>query len=165
MYAYNEDIRLDFETLTVMTTPPPVDAVITIQQDDIYTHVFTPVFCDSSSQSFPNKTFPVAVIIEYINSLQLFTLPIHYYLYELLVNTLVKCGDLFRLHQFLQYHMMTDSKHLACLLLSIHKIYSPAYQIAVDMLKRLGTATDQIVEVFLSNHQVSLWPSAPAGRV
>lgn len=144
----------------MMTSPPPVDAVITIQQDDIYTHVFSAVFCDNPSPAFSNKTFPVAVMIEYINSLQLFTLPIHYYLYELLVNTLVKCGDLFRLHQFLQYHVMSDSKHLACLLLSIHKIYPPAYQVAVDMLKRLGTASDQLVEVFLSNHQVS-WPHTP----
>lgn len=94
-------------------------------------------------------------MIEYITSLQSYELPIYFYLYELLVNTLVKYGDMFRLHQFLQYHVMTDSKHLACLLLSIQNVYPAAYQIAVDMLKRLGTAHEQIVEVFLSKHQVS----------
>ena len=128
-------------------------AVNVITQDDFYTHIFCPVFCDED-QSFPSKSFPVSVMVEYITSLQSFNLSIHFFLYELLVNTLVKCGDLFRLHQFLQYHVLSDSKHLACLLLSIQGVYPAAHQIALDMLKRLGTAHDQIVEVFLSNHQV-----------
>jgi len=93
-------------------------------------------------------------ILEYIASLQSYGLPVHFYLYELLVDELVRCQDMYKLHQFLQYHVMVDSKHLACLLLSIQNIYPPAFQIALDMLKRLGTAHDQIIEVFLSKHQV-----------
>lgn len=153
MYAYDEDCKSEYDMISLTKTSLAQDAVNVITQDDFYTHIFCPVFCDED-QTFPNKSFPVSVMVEYITSLQSFNLSIHFYLYELLVNTLVKCGDLFRLHQFLQYHVLSDSKHLACLLLSIQGVYPAAHQIAVDMLKRLGTAHDQIVEVFLSNNQV-----------
>nr|XP_025978578.1 regulator of MON1-CCZ1 complex isoform X2 [Dromaius novaehollandiae] len=42
----------------------------------------------------------------------------------------------------------------ACLLLSLESIYPPAHQLSLDMLKRLSTANDEIVEVLLSKHQV-----------
>lgn len=58
------------------------------------------------------------------------------------------------MHQFLQYHVFTDSKHLACLLLSLNKQYSSALQLGLDMLKRLQTADEEIVEVLLSQNQV-----------
>lgn len=93
-------------------------------------------------------------MIEYINSLQTHGLNIYFFLYELLVNSLVKNEEFFRLHQFLQYHLLCDSKQLACLLLSIKDIYPPAYQIAIDMFKRLGNATEEIVDVFLAKKQV-----------
>lgn len=58
------------------------------------------------------------------------------------------------MHQFLQYHVFSDSKHLACLLLSIHKQYQYSIQLGLDMLKRLQTADEEIVEVLLSQFQV-----------
>uniref|UniRef100_A0A8C5CJ49 Mic1 domain-containing protein n=1 Tax=Gadus morhua TaxID=8049 RepID=A0A8C5CJ49_GADMO len=48
----------------------------------------------------------------------------------------------------------TDSKPLACLLLSLESTYPPAHQLSLDMLKRLSTANDEIVEVLLSKQQV-----------
>ena len=153
VYAYNEDRKSDFEVLSLTHTGLAEDAVNIIQQDDVYTHIFCPVFNDES-QHYERPTFPISVMVEYINSLQTYEQPVHFYMYELLVNGLVKCDDMFRLHQFLQYHVMSDSKHLACLLLSIQNVYPAAYQIALDMLKRLGTAHDEIVEVFLSKYQV-----------
>ncbi|KAM7125809.1 regulator of MON1-CCZ1 complex isoform 3-T3 [Molossus nigricans] len=42
----------------------------------------------------------------------------------------------------------------ACLLLSLESFYPPAHQLSLDMLKRLSTANDEIVEVLLSKHQV-----------
>lgn len=149
-------MKCDFEVVTLANPSLAVDAVNVIQQDDIYTHVFCPAFNDSTL-TYPNHSFPISIMIEYISSLELYKQPVHFYLYELLVNGLVKCSDMYRLHQFLQYHVMTDSKHLACLLLSIQNVYPAAYQIALDMLKRLGTAHDQIVEVFLSTHQVFIY--------
>ncbi|XP_067932281.1 regulator of MON1-CCZ1 complex-like [Watersipora subatra] len=153
VYAYNEDRKGEIEQLSMVDPALAEDAVNVIQQDDVYTHIFCPIFNDDSLK-YPTANFPISVLIEYINSLQSFSQQIHFYLYELLVNHLVKCSELFRLHQFLQYHVLTDSKHLACLLLSLQNIYPAAYQIALDMLKRLGTAHDEIVEVFLSKYQV-----------
>ncbi|KAF6029890.1 C18orf8 [Bugula neritina] len=156
VYAYNEDMKSDFEVLSITKSWLAANAVSVIQQDDVYTHVFYPIFGEQRARrdEKSNSSFPISVMVEYIASLQTFDLPVHFYLYELLVNTLVDCGQLFRLHQFLQYHVMADSKHLACLLLSLQNVYPPAFQIALDMLKRLGTAHDEIVEVFLSKHQV-----------
>lgn len=49
---------------------------------------------------------------------------------------------------------------MACQLLSLEKQYSPAYQLALDMLKRLlsrsNVVADQIVEVLLTSGQVRI---------
>ena len=39
---------------------------------------------------------------------------------------------------------------MACLLLSLESVYKPARQLALDMMTRLGTATDEMIEIFLS---------------
>ncbi|XP_059977810.1 regulator of MON1-CCZ1 complex isoform X5 [Lagenorhynchus albirostris] len=54
-----------------------------------------------------------------------------HYLHELVIKTLVQHNLFYTLHQFLQYHVLSDSKPL-----------------------RLSTANDEIVEVLLSKHQV-----------
>jgi hypothetical protein len=50
--------------------------------------------------------------------------------------------------------------HVACQLLSLEKQYPPAYQLALDMLKRLlsrsNVVADQIVEVLLTSGQVHI---------
>ena len=56
----------------------------------------------------------------------------------------------YQLHQYLQYHVIGDSKPVACLLLSLESVYKPARQLALDMMTRLGTATDEMIEIFLS---------------
>ncbi|XP_068251999.1 regulator of MON1-CCZ1 complex isoform X2 [Nyctibius grandis] len=101
----------------------------------------------------PHK-FTIAVLMEYIRSLNQFQIAVQHYLYELVIKTLVQHNLFYMLHQFLQYHVLSDSKPLACLLLSLESIYPPAHQLSLDMLKRLSTANDEIVEVLLSKHQV-----------
>lgn len=59
------------------------------------------------------------------------------------------------MHQFFQYHVFTDSKPLACLLLSLEPYYPYAMQLGLDMLKRLSSANEEIVEVLLSQHQIA----------
>lgn len=39
-------------------------------------------------------------------------------------------------------------------MLSIESFYPPAHQLALDMLKRLSTANEEIVEVLLSKHHL-----------
>ena len=77
----------------------------------------------------------------------------YHYIYELVINLLVSNNRCYQLHQLMQYHVVRDSDHVACLLLSLVPIYPPAHQLAIDMLKRLG-ALEDIVEVLLLKAQV-----------
>eukprot|EP01112_Ceratiomyxa_fruticulosa_P015060 TRINITY_DN4383_c0_g1_i1.p1 TRINITY_DN4383_c0_g1~~TRINITY_DN4383_c0_g1_i1.p1 ORF type:complete len:901 (+),score=199.61 TRINITY_DN4383_c0_g1_i1:154-2703(+) len=129
-----------------------VDELVVINQSDMYTHVFVPVEekCDTvEGASSLDFKFVVAVITEYIRSLSFHHITVTPFLYELLINFLVRNGRFYQLHQFLQYHVVSDSQHVACQLLSLESTYPPAYQLALDMLKRLNTH-DQIVEVLLT---------------
>jgi len=121
-----------------------------VDQSDMYTHIFSKF---AQTKDIPYK-FAVAVIVEYIRSLSMHHIAVQHYLYELLINMLVQHSCFYQLHQFLQYHVLNDSQHLACSLLSLESVYPPAYQLALDMLKRLSTASDSIVEVLLSKKQL-----------
>ncbi|MBN3284617.1 RMC1 protein, partial [Polyodon spathula] len=128
----------------------PVRTQAVIDQSDMYTHVLS-VFTEKKDVS---HKFIIAVLMEYIRSLNQFQITVQHYLYELVIKTLVHHNLFYMLHQFLQYHVLSDSKPLACLLLSLESTYPPAHQLSLDMLKRLSTANDEIVEVLLSKHQV-----------
>ncbi|MGH0137992.1 UNVERIFIED_CONTAM: hypothetical protein FKN15_065323 [Acipenser sinensis] len=128
----------------------PVRTQAVIDQSDMYTHVLS-VFTEKKDVS---HKLIIAVLMEYIRSLNQFQITVQHYLYELVIKTLVHHNLFYMLHQFLQYHVLSDSKPLACLLLSLESTYPPAHQLSLDMLKRLSTANDEIVEVLLSKHQV-----------
>ncbi|XP_078071713.1 regulator of MON1-CCZ1 complex isoform X7 [Mustelus asterias] len=132
------------------TQKRPVRTQAVIDQSDMYTHVLS-VFTEK--KGLPHK-FVSAVLMEYIRSLNQYQITVQHYLYELVIKTLVQHSLFYMLHQFLQYHVLSDSKPLACLLLSLESTYPPAHQLSLDMLKRLSTANDEIVEVLLSKHQV-----------
>uniref|UniRef100_A0A2C9KK17 Uncharacterized protein n=1 Tax=Biomphalaria glabrata TaxID=6526 RepID=A0A2C9KK17_BIOGL len=123
---------------------------VVIEQPDMFTHVFS-VFEEHKDIKYK---FIVAVLIEYIRSLNQFGILVQHYLYELIINILVQNNCFYQLHQFLQYHVLSDSKPLACLMLSLETVYPPAHQLALDMLKRLQTANEEIVEVLLSKQQL-----------
>uniref|UniRef100_W5L9D5 Regulator of MON1-CCZ1 n=1 Tax=Astyanax mexicanus TaxID=7994 RepID=W5L9D5_ASTMX len=128
----------------------PVRTQAVIDQSDMYTHVLS-AFTENKDVS---HKFIIAVVMEYIRSLNQFQITVQHYLYELVIKTLVQHNLFYMLHQFLQYHVLSDSKPLACLLLSLESTYPPAHQLSLDMLKRLSTANDEIVEVLLSKQQV-----------
>jgi hypothetical protein len=124
-----------------------------IEQYDMHNSLLYPLLEDESWWN-ANSKFTIAIIIEYFRSLNSQFIPIEHYLFKLLVNALIKANRLYQLHQYLQYHVLSDSKPLACLLLSIQSTYPAANQLALDMLKRLGTANEEIVDVLLSNSLV-----------
>ncbi|KAJ8010642.1 hypothetical protein DPEC_G00077200 [Dallia pectoralis] len=128
----------------------PVRTQAVIDQSDMYTHVLS-TFTENKGTS---HKCTIAVLMEYIRSLNQFQITVQHYLYELVIKTLVQHNLFYMLHQFLQYHVLSDSKPLACLLLSLESTYPPAHQLSLDMLKRLSTANDEIVEVLLSKQQV-----------
>nr|KAF6472326.1 regulator of MON1-CCZ1 [Molossus molossus] len=111
----------------------PVRTQAVIDQSDMYTHVLSPF---TEKKAMPHK-FVIAVLMEYIRSLNQFQIPVQHYLHELVIKTLVQHNLFYMLHQFLQYHVLSDSKPLACLLLSLESFYPPAHQLSLDMLKML----------------------------
>ncbi|CAF0756856.1 unnamed protein product [Rotaria sp. Silwood1] len=108
---------------------------------------------DDSHQTKALK-FAISIVIEYIRSLNGFNIQVQYFIYELLVNLLVKNNQFFQLQQLIQYQVLTDSLKLACLLLSLSNKQQPTTQIALDMLKRLTNANEEIVEILLGNNFV-----------
>uniref|UniRef100_A0A8C1D4K9 Regulator of MON1-CCZ1 n=1 Tax=Cyprinus carpio carpio TaxID=630221 RepID=A0A8C1D4K9_CYPCA len=109
----------------------PVRTQAVIDQSDMYTHVLS----DFTEKKGVKHKFIIAVLMEYIRSLNQFQIPVQHYLYELVIKTLVQHNLFYMLHQFLQYHVLSDSKPLACLLLSLESTYPPAHQLSLDMLK------------------------------
>ncbi|XP_034718710.1 regulator of MON1-CCZ1 complex-like, partial [Etheostoma cragini] len=126
----------------------PVRTQAVIDQSDMYTHVL-------SSFTERKEVHQFAFVLQQVDSWRQLHLQVpQHYLYELVIKTLVQHNLFYMLHQFLQYHVLSDSKPLACLLLSLESTYPPAHQLSLDMLKRLSTANDEIVEVLLSKQQV-----------
>eukprot|EP00111_Clytia_hemisphaerica_P004587 TCONS_00013170-protein len=122
-----------------------------LQQKDMYSSVFLP-FIENESMGYK---FIAAVLLEYIRSLNLFKIPVEYYMNEFIINLLVQKKLYYQLHQFLQYHVLSDSKPLACLLLSLESVYPCAYDLALDMMKRLGNDADStIIETLLQKNRV-----------
>lgn len=120
-----------------------------LDQSDMYSHILS---------KFPEDTIEpkmiIWVLLEYIRSLAEHGIPVQHYLHELIITTLVHRKAYYQLHQLLQYHVVADSKPLACLLLSLENLYPAAHQLALDMLKRLGNAHEEIIEVLLSKGHI-----------
>ena len=100
------------------------------------------------------ETFLLAVVVEYLHCLLDQSISPRQFLLELMINLCVRTGRLYQLQQYLQYHVITDSKPLACLLLSLESLYPPSRQMALDMMARLGTATNEITEILLDNGNI-----------
>jgi len=121
-----------------------------LEQSDLYTNVFT-VLAENREVGLKRV---LAIVMEYYRSLSANQIPPQHFLNELLINLLVQQKSWFQLHQLLQYHVISDSKPIACLLLSLESVYPPSYQLALDMLSRLGNSKDEICEILLSEKKV-----------
>ncbi|PNI61441.1 C18orf8 isoform 1 [Pan troglodytes] len=139
----------------------PVRTQAVLDQSDVYTHVLS-AFVEK--KEMPHK-FVIAVLMEYIRSLNQFQIAVQHYLHELVIKTLVQHNLFYMLHQFLQYHVLSDSKPLACLLLSLESFYPPAHQLSLDMLKmlqsRLKTTCFSIQYSGFLNSETSVCEGAP----
>ena len=123
---------------------------VSISQRDLYKKVFVH-FTDRKDMSYK---FLVAVLVEYVRSLHKLIISVEHFIYEMIMNVLIENKCFYQLHQFLQYHVISDSKPLACLLLSRQLVYPPATQLAMDMFKRLSTADSEIIDILLSRGQL-----------
>ena len=136
-----------------MTTAVEVEKryEVLITQKDIYTQVFVP-FVDR--KDMPYK-FLVAVAVEYIRSLNKLAISVEHFIFEMVMKILIENKCFYQLHQFLQYHVISDSKSLALLLLSLSRTgVPPATQLAMDMFKRFSTADNEIIDILLTRGQI-----------
>eukprot|EP01137_Pigoraptor_chileana_P011777 Opistho-2@63209 len=124
---------------------------IVVDQADMYKYVLEPMEEEHRPSNFG---FVKSVLLEYIRSLNFFRIPVEHFLHQMMINLLVKHGKYYQLHQYLQYHVVSDSKPVAYALLSLENVYPPAYQLALDILKRLTNANSEIVDVLLSRNQI-----------
>ncbi|XP_046684299.1 regulator of MON1-CCZ1 complex-like [Homalodisca vitripennis] len=128
---------------------------VVVDQSDMYTDVLSKLADHTDKNSIPRKRkFAIWVLLEYVRSLTDHQIPAQHYLHELVINSLVLHKAYYQLHQLLQYFVVSDSKPLACLLLSLENLYPAAHQLALDMLQRLSTANQEITEVLLSKCQI-----------
>ena len=132
---------------------------VILDQSDIYSHVLSPMLEKASKveeeDAIASFKKVIAIVIEYLRSLEERQIPAQHFLHELLINLLVQSGQFYQLHQLLQYHIISDSKPLACLLLSLEAVYPAAFQLAMDMLSRLKTTShEEITEILLSKGKV-----------
>ncbi|CDQ65190.1 unnamed protein product [Oncorhynchus mykiss] len=86
----------------------PVRTQAVIDQSDMYTHVLS----SFSEKKDTSHKFIIAVLMEYIRSLNQVQITVQHYLYELVIKMLVQHNLFYMLHQFLQYHVLSDSKPL-----------------------------------------------------
>lgn len=136
----------------VILDPPKRFRPVFVDQYDMYRHVFSPL---EEKKEISDKFF-VAVLVDYIRSLNEFKIVVQHDIYKIVINIFVQHKRYYQLHQFLQYHVVHDSKHVACLLLHLQETYPPAFQLALDMFKRLGNSNDDIFDSLLSKNQVLL---------
>lgn len=147
--AMFDQISHAYKSMTT-TTADTQKYEVCVTQKDVYTRVFMP-FVDC--KEMPYK-FLVAAVVEFIRSLNKLAIVVEHYLFELVMNILIENKCYYQLHQFLQYHVISDSKPLAFLLLSRELVYPPATQLAMDMFKRLSTADSEIIDILLTRGQI-----------
>nr|CAG4717070.1 unnamed protein product [Naegleria fowleri] len=120
-----------------------------VEQSDMYKYIFLPIDECGSMSSMELVT----VIIEYIRGLKKGNIPVHYFIQKLLIELLVKSNNYSMLHQLVQFKVIGDSKLTALQMLHISEKYKPAYEISLDMLKRLGEF-DLLCEILLSRRDI-----------
>jgi len=132
-------------------------AKVIIDQSDLYSNLFVPLVDQGSSdinRAPRRRQRLVDILLEYSRSLEEKRIPVQHFLSEVLVHLLVQNESWYQLHQLLQYRVISDSKQLACLLLSLESVYPASTQLALDMLTRLRNSSEEICEILLSKGRV-----------
>ena len=79
---------------------------VILDQSDIYSHILSPLLERASKDDFEEKPTSfkkvIAIVIEYLRSLEERQIPAQHFLHELLINLLVQSGQFYQLHQLLQ---------------------------------------------------------------
>jgi len=123
--------------------------LVYLDQEDICAQILNPKEGESQAQC----RYLIALVLDLIRCLTSETLRVKSCVFQLLIDLLRRTNSLWRLHQLLHNRVIEDSFHIACMLLSLEPVYQPCYQIALDMLKRIG-GEELILSAFLARGQV-----------
>jgi len=126
-----------------------VQPAVVLDQSDIFTAVLAP-----AEKEGVGLVRLQGVLVELLLVLTSLKLPARQFILEMFINLAVKTEQYYQMHQYIQYGVVTDSKHLACILLSLESVYPPARQIALDMMSRLGNSVEELIEICLSEGKV-----------
>ncbi|KAF5404848.1 hypothetical protein PHET_01535 [Paragonimus heterotremus] len=129
---------------------PPFQWPYTVQQSDVYNHVFLTV---QGNENKHVRSFFYAVLVEYIRSLIEHEISVDHCLHELLISMVARLEQYAQLLYCIQSRLLADSKPIALQLLSLESVYPAAGQLALDMLKRLNFSNEEVVEVLLLKHK------------
>ncbi|EFA86648.1 colon cancer-associated Mic1-like domain-containing protein [Heterostelium album PN500] len=151
-------------------------ANILVNSDDLFEHVFNPIYDNLTQQIQTIKSsttmsqadkesnlqrievdsrFLIAILTEYIRSLNYQYCGKSDKLFSLLLSLFIDNQMFSQLHRFLQYNVIEDSENIAYKLLSISETYPPALQLSLDMFKRLKMP-NVIISTLLEKKQVLL---------
>lgn len=129
---------------------PPHRMLVVVDQSDMFTHVLSVL----ARQNGIDPTYVCQIVVEYIRSLNQHQLAVQHYLYELIIHALITSKNFHQLQQYIHYNLIADSRMIAGYLLSLESSYPPAYQLALDMYKRIATSNDEIVDLLLAKHKI-----------
>lgn len=116
---------------------------IALQQEDIHREVFRKLESATPKNS-AHFHFVSSALLELIFVIQKQDKKVEFCIVKQLLNTLVQGGRFYQLVQMIRSGIFSDSKQLACLLLSLKGQYKPATQLGLEMLGRLNCLTDLI---------------------
>lgn len=107
-------------------------------QEDVHREIFQPL--DSMINDNPTLAqlhFITSTLFEFIFTVRKLGKRVDFCIYEHLLKYLVKGKRYYQMIQMIRSEILTDSKQLACQLLSLKDQYKPALQLGLDMLNRL----------------------------
>ena len=96
---------------------------VILDQSDIYSHILSPLLERASKDDFEEKPTSfkkvIAIVIEYLRSLEERQIPAQHFLHELLINLLVQSGQFYQLHQLLQVNCF-ETMVLICMIYDLN---------------------------------------------
>ncbi|GBG28667.1 Mic1 domain-containing protein DDB_G0286707 [Hondaea fermentalgiana] len=126
-----------------------------VLQIDVFTWVFMPLMPDTADTTEGAVACAriSTYLLAYIQSLQAYEIPTEKYIHELLSWLLVVGRREHVLRQLLQHHVPTDSRRLSRALLEASATYPAFWELALDMMHRLGHH-DLIIRALLDRDQL-----------
>ncbi|XP_023338353.1 uncharacterized protein C18orf8 [Eurytemora carolleeae] len=126
-----------------------IKPAVVLDQSELYTAVFS-----QAEKEGVQLERVQGVLVEYLLVLSQFKFPARQFILEMFINLAVQTKQFYQMHQYIQYGVIGDSKHIACILLSLESVYPPARQIALDMMARLGNGVEELLEICLAEGKV-----------